>query len=244
MGVECTIEKMQIALASYDPKELRVQKNYLQEQSEMMRCACYQSGNRLLQQLQQGRCFHAVVLCGEMEDMDCEQFVQRFCLVGHRPPLVLFDEIGKRNSKLMRWLGQDACYCVQRSDLRELLQRLYQLPVLEYSAQLRCELLYEGWHLDPKEAAFAYLTGAVCIALTTDRHLSVRKELLQRVGEQYNASITAVDSSIRRLIDRLEREAQASWRQFKQEYGFWEEKPTTGKLIYAVRQYLIDHSEM
>lgn len=244
MGAEYTTDKMQIALVSYDPKELRVQKNYLQEQSKMMRCACYQSGNRLLRQLQQGRCFHAVVLCGEMEDMDCEQFVRQFRLIGHRPPLVLFDEIGRRSAGFVRRFEQDACYCVQHSDLRELLQRLYQLPVLEYSAQRRCEILYESWDHDPKQAAFVYLTEAVCIALTSEQRLSVRKELLQRVSEQYDVSLTAVDSSIRRMIDRLEKEVQTSWQQFKQEYGFERTKPTTGKLIYAIRQYLIDHSEM
>ena len=55
MESEHTAKTLQIALGSYDRKELRVEKNYLQEQSTALECTCFQNGGRLLEQLRQGR---------------------------------------------------------------------------------------------------------------------------------------------------------------------------------------------
>jgi len=65
-----------------------------------------------------------------------------------------------------------------------------------------------------------------------------RKEILQAVSEQYDVSVSAVDSGIRRMIDQLEAKPSAKWLRFKDESGFADEKPTTGKLIYTVKNYL------
>lgn len=43
--------QLQVALASYDLKELRVQKRYLQEQGTAIVCTCFCSGEKLLAQL-------------------------------------------------------------------------------------------------------------------------------------------------------------------------------------------------
>ena len=51
MESEHTAKTLQIALGSYDRKELRVEKNYLQEQSPALECTCFQNGGRLLEQL-------------------------------------------------------------------------------------------------------------------------------------------------------------------------------------------------
>lgn len=48
-----------------------------------------------------------------------------------------------------------------------------------------------------------------------------------------------MDSGIRRMIDQLEAKPAEGWTQFKAESGFEAEKPTTGKLIYAIKRYLI-----
>ena len=45
--------QLRVALASYDLKELRVQKRYLQEQGSAIECTCFCSGEKLLQRLQQ-----------------------------------------------------------------------------------------------------------------------------------------------------------------------------------------------
>ena len=46
MESEHTAKTLQIALGSYDRKELRVEKNYLQEQSPALECTCFQNGGR------------------------------------------------------------------------------------------------------------------------------------------------------------------------------------------------------
>ena len=43
MESEHTAKTLQIALGSYDRKELRVEKNYLQEQSPALECTCFQN---------------------------------------------------------------------------------------------------------------------------------------------------------------------------------------------------------
>ena len=53
MDNERTADVLQVALASYDRKELRVQKNYLEEQNPVLACTCFLNGHKLLQELQQ-----------------------------------------------------------------------------------------------------------------------------------------------------------------------------------------------
>ena len=71
--------QLQVALASYDLKELRVQKRYLQEQGTAIDCTCFCSGEKLLAQLRQGVRYDAVVLCSELTDLSAEQFVRQLC---------------------------------------------------------------------------------------------------------------------------------------------------------------------
>ena len=75
MDNERTADVLQVALASYDRKELRVQKNYLEEQNPVLACTCFLNGHKLLQELQQGHNFDIVVLCSQMEDMSSIEFM-------------------------------------------------------------------------------------------------------------------------------------------------------------------------
>ena len=77
--------QLRVALASYDLKELRVQKRYLQEQGSAIECTCFCSGEKLLQRLQQGARCDAVVLCSELADMSMEQFVRQLYQLKERP---------------------------------------------------------------------------------------------------------------------------------------------------------------
>ena len=52
MDNECRLRTLKIAIASYDRKELRVQKHYLEEEGPFIGCTCFQSGERLLRELQ------------------------------------------------------------------------------------------------------------------------------------------------------------------------------------------------
>ena len=83
-----------------------------------------------------------------------------------------------------------------------------------------------------------YLTCAVGVVFGNSQKMAIRKEILQAVGQQYNVSVSAVDSGIRRMIDQLEAAPTEAWNTFKQENGFSDGKLTTGKLIYAVKNQL------
>lgn len=83
------IAQLQVALASYDLKELRVQKRYLQEQGTAIDCTCFCSGEKLLAQLRQGVRYDAVVLCSELTDLPAEQFVRQFYQLKERPMLLI-----------------------------------------------------------------------------------------------------------------------------------------------------------
>ena len=95
MDNERTADVLQVALASYDRKELRVQKNYLEEQNPVLACTCFLNGHKLLQELQQGHNFDIVVLCSQMEDMSSIEFMMELRKLEHKPLLMLFDE-GRR----------------------------------------------------------------------------------------------------------------------------------------------------
>lgn len=57
MPGERDAENLRVALMSYDDRELRIRKFYLEEQSTIIRCTCFQSGEPVLQALRQERCF-------------------------------------------------------------------------------------------------------------------------------------------------------------------------------------------
>ena len=73
----------------------------------------------------------------------------------------------------------------------------------------------------------------------TIQKLAIRKEILQAVSEQFDTSVAAVESGIRRMVDQLEEEPPLAWLAFKADTRLGSGKPTTGKLIYAVRDVVL-----
>lgn len=175
--------QLQVALASYDLRELRVQKRYLQEQGTAIVCTCFCSGEKLLAQLRQGVRYDAVVLCSELTDLSAEQFIRQL--------------------------------------------------------EQRCSQLYAAWGIPQGDVNAGYLSGAVGIACSTSQKLAIRKEILQAVSEQFDTSVTAVESGIRRMVDQLEEKPTPAWLAFKADTRLGSGKPTTGKLIYAVRDVVL-----
>ncbi|MFR2123913.1 MAG: response regulator [Faecalibacterium sp.] len=111
MENENTDRTLQIALGSYDRKELRVQKNYLQEQCAGSECTCFQNGSRLLEQLQQGRRFDAVILCSQLEDMSGLELLTELRTTEARPPVLMIDEARRQNSSILcPESGDGFCY--------------------------------------------------------------------------------------------------------------------------------------
>ena len=122
MENENTDRTLQIALGSYDRKELRVQKNYIQEQCAGTECTCFQNGSRLLEQLQQGRRFDAVILCSQLEDMSGLEFLTELRTTEARPPVLMIDEARRQNSSILcPEPGEGLCYVAGSLGCAELL---------------------------------------------------------------------------------------------------------------------------
>ena len=144
MENENTDRTLQIALGSYDRKELRVQKNYIQEQCAGSECTCFQNGSRLLEQLQQGQRFDAVILCSQLEDMSGLELLTELRTTEARPPVLMIDEARRQNSSILcPESGEGLCY-VGRTELRSLLWELYRMPGRQNrQMERRCQELYE-----------------------------------------------------------------------------------------------------
>ena len=243
MDNERTADVLQVALASYDRKELRVQKNYLEEQNPVLACTCFLNGHKLLQELQQGHNFDIVVLCSQMVDMSSLEFVTRLRRLERKPLLMLFDEGRRRNSTVLRMEPSDDFYYVEDVDLQTLLREIYRMPGQRgQQMELDCQKLYESWGMQLPDINCSYLTSAVSVVYAVPQKMAIRKEVLQAVSTQYSVSVAAVDSGIRRMVDQLENRNTEPWEAFKRESGLEKERPTTGKLIYAVKNHLTRHS--
>ena len=235
---------LKIALASYDRKELRVQKRYLEEEDPSIRCECFQSGSRMLQALQAGRIFDIIILCSEMEDMTGLEFLMHARRLEPPPMVLMFDEGRRHNESALCMDTEDGVFYLGQSDLRSLLRQLYRMPGQQgQKREHQCQELYRSWGIQQPDANCSYLTSAVDVVFGSSQKMAIRKEILQAVGQKFGISVSAVDSGIRRMIDQLEASPTEAWTAFKEENGFAGEKLTTGKLIYAVKSYLRRQSD-
>lgn len=159
-----------VALASYDPREMRVWTRYLEERNPAIRCTGY-----LIRQ-------------ATLEDM-----LQELRVPAHRPA---------------------------------------------ESLEKRCERIYRSWGLSTCDANKRYLTGALRMMMGSDHRLAIRKEILGPVAEEYNLTVAAVDSALRRLLETLDETGTQTWRDFRKEYGLERRKVTIGRLLYALESKL------
>lgn len=209
---ERLVSKLHVALLSYDEREIRVRKNYLEEQNPAICCVCFHSGEELLRELRQQRSVDIVVLSSQLEDMDGYEFLKRLNSLHNRPLLLL--------------QGDD-----WYSDATDI-GIFWVLPF--------CKQLYAEWGIQQPDVNCEYLTTALQVVCGTERKLAVRKEILQTVAEEHHTTVAAVDCGMRRLIDGVEKYNTEAWQKFKQDYGLMGHSVTLGKLIYAGRQKLID----
>ena len=123
---------------------------------------------------------------------------------------------------------------------KKLLWQLYRMPERQNrQLEQRCSQLYAAWGIPQGDVNAGYLSGAVGIACSTSQKLAIRKEILQAVSEQFDTSVAAVESGIRRMVDQLEEKPTPAWLAFKADTRLGNGKPTTGKLIYAVRDVVL-----
>lgn len=241
-----------IALANYDPRELWVEQQYIQEHSPLVQCVLFRTGRSLLEALRAGQNFAVIVLGSQLEDMDSLELIRQLRQLETKPPLLMFDEGGRRGSAARRVfaggdLNADALRRIELAQLVEEVDRLlHRYPQQTSPAfELHCQKMFDEWGVSRMYAgsSLRYFTRALCIACATAGQLAIRKEILNKVAEQCSVSVAAVDSGIRRMIDDLEVRLPDGWCAFKQKYGFEERRPTTGKLIYAAKQYLLENIE-
>lgn len=144
-----------VALASYDPREMRVWTRYLEERNPAIRCTGYRSSRPLLERLEQGD-VDVLVLGGRLEDMDSIQFLPRIRGLA-RKPLVLLRDDGRNEKSAVESLSQeDACYLIRQATLEDMLQEL-RAPAHRPAESLekRCERIYRSWggeHLRRQQA--------------------------------------------------------------------------------------------
>ena len=120
-----------VALASYDPREMRVWTRYLEERNPAIRCTGYRSSRTLLERLEQGD-VDVLVLGGRLEDMDSIQFLPKIRGLA-RKPLVLLRDDGRNEKSAVESLSQeDACYLIRQATLEAHLSQLG-------SEHLRCQ---------------------------------------------------------------------------------------------------------
>ena len=174
-----------------------------------------------------------------MEDMTGLEFMEHIRALEQRPVLLLFNEARRNNESALCMETEEGIFCVEQADLKSLLRELYRMPGRQgQKLERQCHALYDSWGLQQPDVNCGYLTCAVGVVFGNSQKMAIRKEILQAVGQQYNVSVSAVDSGIRRMIDQLEAAPNEAWSTFKQENGFAGDKLTTGKLIYAVKNQL------
>lgn len=231
-------EVWRVAMASYDPRELRVWSRYLEERNSSVRCTGYRSSKELMDRLRMGD-VDVLVLGGRLEDMDGFDFLREMRELAYKP-LVLLRDDGRNEQSAVQSLGQDdLCYMIRQSTLEQLLKEL-RAPMSrrKESLEKRCDRIYRSWGLSPYDANTRYLTGAVRVMMAADHRLAIRKEILLKVAEANNLTVAAVDSGLRRLVDTLDEQNRPQWQDFKKEYGLERKKVTTGRLIYALEDKL------
>lgn len=115
---------MRVALMSYDERELRVRKFYLEEQSRAISCTCFQSGEPVLEALRKAWCFDVLVLSGQLEDMDSLTFIERLNQLPNRPALLLQGD-GWYDDHTMSCLKRSRkMFCIEHGHLQDLMRGL------------------------------------------------------------------------------------------------------------------------
>ncbi len=142
--------------------------------------------------------------CSELMDLSAEQFVRQLYQLKERPTL------------LVQSHGRSSGTGVAKAPRGVLLRRghraekgccgsFYRMPGRQNrQLEQRCSQLYAAWGIPQGDVNAGYLSCAVGIACSTSQKLAIRKEILQAVSEQFDTSVAAVESGIRRMVDQLE----------------------------------------
>ncbi len=231
-------QAIQVAIASYDASWLRVAGNYLAEQMGIGHIDCYGRGGLLLAALKEGVSPQVLVMDEQLQDMDLLTFMQGYIGL-HLPnqPIV----IGVCSKQYLGYTGNLISlgmtdFIAKPVRMQGLHARILELYHEQGGGRVReyCEACYRNWGIEANEST-AYLTDAVRVASDAVEKLALRKEIVWGVAKRHDCSVDAVDSSLRRLIDKLEQKATPEYLVFKQSIGFSNKKMAVGPLIFAMR---------
>ncbi len=234
-------QTVQIAIASYDASWLRVAGNYLAEQEGIGHIDCYGRGRLLLAALEEGVSPQVLVLDEQLQDMDLLAFMQGYVALHlAQRPIV----IGLCSKQYLGYTGNLISlgltdFIAKPVRMQSLCTRILELYHEHSGGRVRayCETCYQNWGIEINESA-NYLTDAVRVASDAIEKLAVRKEIVWCVAKRHDCSVDAVDSSLRRLIDKLEQKATPEYLAFKQSIGFADKKMAVGPLIFALKEQL------
>lgn len=160
---ERLVSKLHVALLSYDEREIRVRKNYLEEQNPAICCVCFHSGEELLRELRQQRSVDIVVLSSQLEDMDGYEFLKRLNSLHNRPLLLLQgdDWYSDATASFLRPDGRQ--YLPERSSLLDLLLDLRSSTDIGIFWVLPfCKQLYAEWGIQQPDVNCEYLRPPRC----------------------------------------------------------------------------------
>ncbi|MFI3169859.1 MAG: response regulator [Faecalibacterium sp.] len=235
------IQTIRIAVASYDASWLRVVANYLQERKEFSVVDCYARGKLLLEALSEGVAPDVVIVDEQMQDVDLFDFMQTYASLHLSNHVVL---LGLCNKRYLGYTGNLLSlgltdFMAKPIQLSNLTERILQLHQTNMGGRVKdvCESLYVDWKLEINDSCH-YLTDAVRIANDSAEKLAIGKEIVWNVAELHGSTPHAVDSALRRLVEKLECGKIASYLDFKSETGLGQEKPTVKMLVYAIKYKL------
>ena len=90
---ERLVSKLHVALLSYDEREIRVRKNYLEEQNPAICCVCFHSGEELLRELRQCGAHLDVILLTAAREAAALQEAMRLGVVDFILKPVVFERL-------------------------------------------------------------------------------------------------------------------------------------------------------
>ena len=244
-----------IAIASYDARFFRICQNYITcMERDAFRCDVYQSGQELLMALENGFPYRAVLLDNALSDMDASDFCARLhdLTPKCRPWLLLVPTCSVDEFCGLvraRDASQPDAADVRKMELSGLNSLLYDLESMlrAQNAQTDSDTvliqLLMHWGEHPGSLGAQYLQECMELAVRCEPHFAIRKDVLLPVGKRHSVTVLAVDSGIRRLIDKLDALNKPAWQAFKQRRCSQDDNLTTGKFIYAVRDELLRPSQ-
>lgn len=227
-----------VALAAGDEKMLRVIGSYFLESKAFARCDAYRRGRTLLNELCGGRHFDALLLDEQLLDMDALGFLEEYRRMNRQGAAPLFVMIRRSRPALCEQLAAGGVlqFFFKPCGLAEMAQRIQLLAGDAGMLRAYCSRFCREMGIQNDTTNCGYLIDAVLAAACRGDDFAFGKEVAVAVGELHGVSPAAVESGLRRLIARMEKNDTAAYRKFRNSAVTEPEKLTPERLVRAVMQ--------